>query len=113
VTIIDRGETRYSGSMQGLLRSHDETPCFRLVLARALADPAAALGGAGVEVTALPGVAATGGIEYRVQFTGAVADTGPLLQAVLAAGGQVQRFEPLERQLDEAFLDLTDPGVRT
>ena len=54
----------------------------------------------------------TGQPTYRVLFDSPEPDTGPLLQSVLERDGMVVGLAPVERQLDEAFMDLTEPGVR-
>ena len=49
----------------------------------------------------------------RVSFHEDQTNTGGVLQAVLGANGNVLGFQEGRRHLDQAFLDLTEPGVRT
>ena len=107
VTVIDRETVRYSGSMKGLLEQGGNGNSYRLTLKSPVPSLEKTL-------SALPGIAGVsteedGGLILRFS---AEADTRPLLRAVLDAGGEVVGFNPVRRQLDEAFMDLTEPGIR-
>ena len=107
VTILDRGEVRYSGPMAELLRSQKEEREFRLELAikcPRLAD----------ELELIPGVTAVenGGCELRISCDGRLDSPNRLLHAALAAGAEIQAFAESATRLDDAFLALTTAGVR-
>lgn len=113
VTIIDRGQVKYTGSMADLLEtaSGGET-AFDLTMRRDVPGLATAL-------TALPEVTRASAVEdteiptLRVVFGNLEPDTGAVLSTVIGRGGCVIAFRAVERQLDQAFMDLTEPGVRT
>ena len=50
---------------------------------------------------------------YEVLMQAEHHDTGRLLRTILEAGGEVLGFQRARRHLDEAFMDLTEPGVRS
>jgi ABC-2 type transport system ATP-binding protein len=108
VTIIDRGRTRYSGTMDGLLSTDGDTLTYVLTLAEKHEAAAKAL-------RATDGV--TEVIEederpvYRVTFRADQLETNDVLQAAIAAEARIVAFQKGTRQLDEAFMALTDPGV--
>jgi len=109
VTIIDRGKIKYTGSMAQLLTRQGGTDDYVLTVA----EPCPGL----LErLAALPGVRATADAEdplsCEVQLGGQT-DTSAVLRAVLDAGGKVTGFTRARRHLDEAFMDLTEPGVRS
>jgi len=108
VTIVDRGTVRYSGSMSGLNRSDGETVDYMLSLAEDHPEVEAALRKVNgvIEVTK-PGKAP----KYRVNFQRRETDLNLLLRAALDCGAKVQEFQEIVRQLNQAFMDLTEPGV--
>jgi ABC-2 type transport system ATP-binding protein len=113
VTIIDRGKVKYTGSMEELLATAaGGTPEFELVLAN---DTTGLL----TSMRAVDGVASAERYDeapaptFRIAYDRMDPDTGPLLRAVLDRGGRIVSFSEVQRQLDQAFMDLTDPGVRT
>jgi ABC-2 type transport system ATP-binding protein len=109
VTIIDRGKIKYTGSMAQLLTRQGGTDDYVLTVA----EPCPGLL---EKLAALPGVHATADAEdplsCEVQLGGQT-DTSTVLRAVLDAGGKVTGFTRARRHLDEAFMDLTEPGVRS
>jgi len=109
VTIIDRGEARYSGSMEGLQALAGETADYVLALQEPCPGVQAALEG----LEGVKGVERLheDGAEYRVAFDRTVVDTNAILCAVMAEGGCVTSFAPDKRHLSEAFMELTSPGV--
>ncbi len=113
VTIIDRGQVKYTGSMAGLLAATaGSEACFDLTLRAEVAGLATAL----AEVAEIKSVSRREDTELptlRVTFTRPDPDPGALLAAAIARGAVVQGFGAVERQLDEAFMDLTEPGVRS
>jgi hypothetical protein len=48
-----------------------------------------------------------------VQFDKTAASPNSILQAALACGAQIVAFQEDVKALNDAFMDLTDPGVRT
>ena len=108
VTIVDRGTVRYSGAMSGLHRRDEETADYMLSLAEEHPATEAVLRSVGgvLEVTKEPKVP-----QYRVSFQRKQTDINALLRATLDSGAQVQGFQEIVRQLNQAFMDLTEPGV--
>lgn len=109
VTIIDRGNVKYSGSMHGLLLTSAEHPAYRLTVAGdadGWVDPLRSLDGV-LKVEQLEGRP-----EYRIEFDETRLDTNRLLQGILALEIPVQAFAEDKRHLNEAFMDLTERGVR-
>ena len=108
VTIIDRGIIKYSGTMDELLAQEGETTTYRLTLAAEHPPTAEAL-----ERT--DGVVSVAKLDeepaYRVTFRKDLLTTNDILRTALGAQGQVVSFQRDTRHLDEAFLDLTEPGV--
>ena len=109
VTIIDRGRVKYTGLMKDLLAHDDENPVYRLTLASASADAAEKLRGvAGViEVEQLDGTA-----EFRISYDWTETDTNGLLAHVLELGLPIAGFVEDRKHLNQAFMDLTERGVR-
>jgi ABC-2 type transport system ATP-binding protein len=108
VTILDRGTVRYSGSMSGLNRNDGETVDYLLSLVEDHPNVEAALQKvAGVLSVTKPGKAP----QYRVSFHRKQTDPNTLLRAVLDSGAQILGFQEIVRQLNQAFMDLTEPGV--
>ncbi len=67
---------------------------------------------------ALPGVTAAkqmeaGEFRYSVQFDKTRIGPNAMLQAVLSIEAQIVAFQEDVKHLNDAFMDLTDPGVRT
>jgi ABC-2 type transport system ATP-binding protein len=110
VTIIDRGKVKYSGKMKDLLSEQQGEVCsYVLVLSCEHAPAVEALG-------KLEGITKVTKAEeeprYTVLFNRGQASTKSILEAVLASGGQVVSFQEGVKHLDEAFMALTEPGVR-
>jgi len=109
VTIIDRGKIKYTGSMHGLLAHTGEHPTYRVTfdaLHPNLAD----------RLQQLPGVLRVelteGRPEYRITFDDAVTTTNGLLKQLLEWEVPVLGFTADRRHLNEAFMDLTERGVK-
>jgi len=49
--------------------------------------------------------------QYRVSFQRKQTDTNLLLRAALDSGAQILGFQEIVRHLNQAFMDLTEPGV--
>jgi ABC-2 type transport system ATP-binding protein len=108
VTILDRGSVRYSGSMSGLNPRDGETAEYLLSLAEDQPNLKPALQNlAGViEVSAVAEAP-----QYRVHFRRKQTDPNALLRAALDSGAHILGFQEVVRHLNQAFMDLTEPGV--
>ncbi|TWT50017.1 putative ABC transporter ATP-binding protein YxlF [Thalassoglobus neptunius] len=110
VTIIDRGKTKYSGPMEALLDQQTETPTYRIRVDLSAEETE-------TQLSALPGVLSVEGIEgrsdVRVKIDPTITDGNQLLSAIIASGMIVMHFGRDQRHLNEAFMDLTERGVRS
>jgi ABC-2 type transport system ATP-binding protein len=108
VTIVDRGTVRYSGPISGLNQNDGETAEYLLSLAEDHPPVEAALRKVDgvVEVTKLPKAP-----QYRVGVQRKQTDPNLLLRAALDSGARILGFQEMVRQLNQAFMDLTEPGV--
>jgi ABC-2 type transport system ATP-binding protein len=111
VTILDRGAVKYTGSMRGLVVGEKTGDTFAITLAAEHPPLVAAL-------SALPGITrvqqgADGGARYVVEFDPTALTPNAILQAALASGASIMAFREDVRHLNQAFMDLTEPGVRT
>jgi ABC-2 type transport system ATP-binding protein len=110
VTIIDRGRIKYSGAMESLLTVEGVTVTYRLTLAAESPQAVAAL-------QAAPGMAGVTKLDddpvYLVTFHKEQLATNQVLALVLQSNAQIVSFEKEARELSEAFMDLTEPGVPT
>ncbi|HWD91791.1 MAG TPA: ABC transporter ATP-binding protein [Verrucomicrobiae bacterium] len=108
VTILDRGSVRYSGSMAGLSHSTGETVDYLLSLVAEHPDTEGALRKVDGVVAVTKAAKAP---QYRVSFQRKQTDPNTLLRATLDSGAQILGFQEIVRQLNQAFMDLTEPGV--
>ncbi len=108
VTIIDRGKVKYSGSMHGLLLTSDEHPAYRLTVAGESdwTEPLRQLTGV-LKVESIEGRP-----EYRIEFDQTQLDTNQLLHGILGLNIPIMAFAEDKRHLNEAFMDLTERGVK-
>lgn len=109
-TILDRGQVKYTGSMEGLLGAHSEDRRYRL----RLEEKNEMVGANLAKLSALhlceslpdePG--------YLVAFDSDKLGVNEVLRSVMDAGGVIKAFQPEARHLNQAFMDLTEAGVRT
>ena len=108
VTILDRGTVRYSGSISGLNQGDGETADYLLTLAEEHPAAEAALRKvSGVIEVTKPAKAP----QYRINFHKKQTDPNLLLRAALDSGAQILGFQEIVRHLNQAFMDLTEPGV--
>ena len=109
VTIIDRGKIKYSGLMHDLLVKTGQHPTYRLTLEAANPELPARLEG-------LPGIMRVEPIadrpEFRVTFDDTVTTTNTLLRHLLDWDVPIHGFAADRRHLNEAFMDLTERGVK-
>lgn len=109
VTIIDRGKTKYSGPMEGLLDQQTETPTYRIRIDLPAEEMQTLL----KEITGVVSVEPLEGrSDVRVKLDPALTDSNQVLAAVIASGHHVINFGRDQRHLNEAFMDLTERGVR-
>ncbi len=112
VTILDRGMVKYTGTMRGLISNADSaTAVYHLTLAAenpAAADALARLPGVERISPPLPTEA-----RYTITFDRMQVPLNTILQTAMASGGQVIGFTEDVKHLNQAFMDLTEPGVRT
>ena len=110
VTIIDRGKTKYSGAMEVLLDQQTTHPVFRIRLDGEADSAATAFEG-------IPGILGVDAIEgrsdVRVKTDPELIDGNQLLRELLDRNFTVISFARDQRHLNEAFMDLTERGVRT
>jgi ABC-2 type transport system ATP-binding protein len=109
VTIIDQGKVKYSGSMHGLLLTSGEHPAYRLTVAGesdGWIEPLQGLQGV-LKVEQIEGRP-----EYRIEFDENVLTTNQLLQGIIGLNIPISAFAEDRRHLNEAFMDLTERGVK-
>jgi ABC-2 type transport system ATP-binding protein len=111
VTILDRGEVKYTGTMRGLIATSDGvTSTYQLTLAAEhppTSDALAKLPGMERVTPPLPNEA-----RYTLTFDRSQLPLNTILQTAMASGGQVVSFAEDVKHLNQAFMDLTEPGVR-
>lgn len=109
VTIIDRGLIKYSGSMDGLLNYEHEHPVYKISLESEPDEVIEALteepGIVNIEKTPKPR-------EMRVTFDTTILSSSALLSKIIALNGVIDSFQRDKKHLNQAFLDLTEQGVR-
>ena len=109
VTIIDRGTIRYCGTMQGLLDHQADYPTYRLT-------PAEPLNGLRDQLGKAAGIVSVeeveGSSDVRIAFNPEQLDSNGVLRAAMEAGITVTGFARAQRHLNQAFMDLTEKGVR-
>jgi len=109
VTVIDRGTIRYCGTMQGLLDHQADYPTYRLTPSEPLNGLREKLG----ETTGIISIEEVeGSHDVRVAFDPEQIDSNGVLRAVMDAGITVTGFSRAQRHLNQAFMDLTEKGVR-
>ena len=111
VTIMDRGQVKYTGSMRGLVTQNSgSTAQYALTLAAehpAAIDALAKLPGMLSITPPLPTEP-----RYTLTFERAQISLNAILQTAIASGAQIVAFSEETRHLNQAFMDLTEPGVR-
>jgi ABC-2 type transport system ATP-binding protein len=110
VTILDRGTVKYTGSMRGLIANDGNEGAYILTLANQhppVVDALQALVGMRAVLPPTDGVA-----EYSLSFDRDQLSPNAILSAAIGAGGEVVSFSEDVKHLNQAFMDLTEPGVR-
>lgn len=110
VTILDRGMVKYTGTMRGLIANDGADGSYILTLSAEHPLLVDALQGlTGVRSVLSP---SDGKAEYGVTFDREQVTPNAILAAALGSGAQILSFEEDVKHLNEAFMDLTEPGVR-
>lgn len=110
VTILDRGTVKYTGSMRGLIANDGADDAYAFTLTAEHPPLVDAL-------SAIPGVKGVqqitpGEPRYIVAFEKELLTPNMLLTAALTSGAQIVSFAEDVKHLNQAFMDLTEPGVR-
>jgi len=111
VTIIDAGKTKFTGRMEDLLvMDRGEEVAYSITLRDAVA-------GLEKELSALDGVEVSevfgDGVGMKIRINESVSDQGAVLGVLAARGVKVIDFHEERKHLNQAFMDLTEAGVRT
>ena len=109
VTIIDRGRVKYTGTMQGLLSRSTEGNSYLVRLSERAAGLEALRA---LDHLSVIQEDANDPALVRLSFDPEQLSTNRVLEALLKSGSEVLSFSADERQLNQVFLDLTEPGVR-
>ena len=110
VTILDRGQVKYSGSIRGLVTTAaGNVTTYQLTLFAEHPPTADAL-------SKLPGVERLlpplpGETTYTIAFDRAQVSVNTILQTALESGARIVSCTEDVKQLNQAFMDLTKPGV--
>lgn len=111
VTIIDRGQIKFSGPMDVLLEAPEERPSWNLRLAGSIPDVLSKLQTLeGVESVSEPEF--TTGRDFLIQLKEDISGND-FLRTLLVLDLPIQGFNQQRRHLNQAFMDLTTRGVRT
>lgn len=108
-TIIDRGQTKFSGTMRELRKMHADGMVYRVRLADDSPDVLAELGDSD-GIISVDEDKALG--EWKLRLDESKLDGRGLLRLLLDRGGDVALFREDEVALNEAFMTLTERGVR-
>jgi ABC-2 type transport system ATP-binding protein len=108
ITIIDRGRTRYSGSMETLLFEQGDFIQYAVTLREPHPQTEEALR----KTKGVTGVTdGDGKATYVVAFNRQILSTNEMLSVVLSSGGEVVSVREHMKHLNQAFLDMTQPGI--
>jgi ABC-2 type transport system ATP-binding protein len=109
-TIIDRGRVKYTGPVEGLVNVQAARESYDLALTTDSEAVPTALG-------AIDGVMEVSkgetGPVYRVTFDREKTGVSAILTAAIQSGAEIVSFQPCAAKLNEAFMNLTEPGVPT
>jgi ABC-2 type transport system ATP-binding protein len=108
-TIIDRGTVKYCGTMEGLLESSGDLPTWTITPAREL-SPAEITG-----LSEIDGVASVDELEGSADINLAVqphVESNWLLSRLIQNEIPILAFKKAQKHLNDAFMDLTEKGVR-
>lgn len=110
VTIMDRGTIKYTGTMDGLTLREGGATAYAITLAAPHPACEAALRELGGMISVTRDEATP---RYVLSFETARLSLNAVLGKVIESGGEIASVQEDRKQLNEAFMDLTEPGVRT
>jgi ABC-2 type transport system ATP-binding protein len=111
VTIIDRGQVKFSGPIDVLLEAPEERPAWNLRLSTSMSEIIPKLEVLeGVESVTEPEFST--GRDFIIQLKDGVTGND-FLRSLLVLDLPIQGFSQQRRHLNQAFMDLTTRGVRT
>lgn len=111
VTIIDRGHVKFSGPMDALLDSEEETSRFTLKLADPPENAQELLATvSGIVSAEAPEYGSAGEFDLELDPN---ADFNATLGSIIELGIPIVSWSQRRKQLNQAFMDLTTRGVRT
>lgn len=111
VTIIDRGQIKFSGPMDALLDSEEEVTRYTLKLLSPPENTVELLTAIdGIVSAEVPEYGSAGEFELELD---AHADSNIVLSSIIGLGIPIASFSQRRKQLNQAFMDLTTRGVRT
>jgi ABC-2 type transport system ATP-binding protein len=111
VTIIDRGQVKFSGPIDVLLEAPEERPAWNLRLSTSMSEIIPKLEVLeGVESVTEPEFST--GRDFIIQLKDGVSGND-FLRSLLVLDLPIQGFSQQRRHLNQAFMDLTTRGVRT
>lgn len=111
VTIIDRGQIRFSGPMDALLDHSEDHPTWNLRLGEVSAEAADAIRQLdAVESVTVPEFSS--GRDFVIRLNGGVSSSVFLAQLV-GLGLPIVSVSQQRKHLNEAFMEMTTRGVRT
>jgi len=109
VTIIDRGQVRFSGPMDALLDHSEEHPTYNMRLSVATPDAAERIRGLeSVEQVTEPEF--SNGRDFTVQLVGGVT-ANDFLSELIPLQLPIASFSQQRKHLNEAFMEMTTRGV--
>lgn len=109
VTIIDRGKVKYSGTLDELQEHNHENPSYQLQLSNGEEIPLEKLESIHGVISA---ELSENGKDYRVVLKQDATDSNQFLKSLIENDIMINRFQKEQRHLNQAFLDLTEQGVR-
>ncbi|MAT14202.1 MAG: ABC transporter ATP-binding protein [Planctomyces sp.] len=109
VTIIDRGRIKYSGTIDELRDHGHENIAYRIQITNGEADPIETLLGIEGVVSAIK---VGNSRAIRVTLDDGRLSANQLLSELISRNITINSFEKEQRQLNQAFMDLTEQGVR-
>jgi len=111
VTIIDRGQVKFSGPMDALLNVDEEHPRFTLKLSQSPENTVDLLQALeGVVSAQIPEYCSAGEFDLELAPD---KDSNTVLMSIIGLGFPIISFSRHRKQLNQAFMDLTTRGVRT
>ena len=109
VTILDRGVVKYTGTMRSLTANDGDTVAYALTLDAEHEATESALR----QLEGMKEVSrADGASRYLLSFQKEVLPVNTIVRTVLESGGQIVSLQEDLKHLNQAFMDLTEPGVR-